>query len=134
MLIGRTLGIDFPYGHIVEALYLLLCDVILFKTRRADGRRVVNDLCLLFSLWFLISVLELINPAGANPRGWLHEIRTSGLDSFLLVPIGFLIFRNFKHLNIFLYVIIVCSFLAAINGFTQIHIGLTDSEQAYLAV
>lgn len=132
ILVGRTLGIAFNFGYVVEALYFLLCLVVLFKTHKGDWRNLQNDIVLLFTLWFIISVLELINPAGASPRGWLHEIRTSGLDSFVLVLLGFLIFRNRNHLDVFLYVIIGCSILAAINGITQVHIGLTSPEQAFV--
>src|SRR5690606_14222070 len=94
LLIARESGIDFPYGYLVEVLYIIIWIAIVFNTRKGDWVRIQNDICLLFLLRFLVSVLELINPAGADPRGWLHEIRSSGLDSFLLVPAGFLIFRN----------------------------------------
>jgi len=130
--IARESGIDFPFGY-VEFIYSIIWIAIIFKIPKADWNLVCNDLCLLFFLWFVISVLELINPASASPRGWLFEIRSSGLDSFLLVPVGFLIFRKTKHLNVFLTIIIVCSFLAWLNGFTQIHVGRTAGEEVFIA-
>lgn len=129
--IARESGIDFPFGY-VEFIYIIIWIAIVYKIPKTDWSLVCNDLCLLFLLWFTISVLELINPASANPRGWLYEIRSSGLDSFLLVPAGFLIFREMKHLNVFLTIILTCSFLAWINGFTQIHIGRTAGEEAFI--
>jgi len=134
ILLARVSEIDFPYGYLVEVLYIIIWIAIIFNTRKNDWVRIQNDICLLFMLWFLISVLELINPAGADPRGWLHEIRSSGLDSFLLVPAGFLIFRNINHLNTFIYIIIIFSLLATLNGITQIHFGLTSGEQAFIAM
>ena len=132
VLIGRELSDSFPFGYVVEVLCVIVLIAAIFKTSGQDWLRIRNELCLLFSLWFLISVLELFNPAGPSFAGWLSEIRTSGLDSFLLVPIGFLIFRNVKHLDVFLIAIIACSLFATINGMKQLHMGLFPGEQKFL--
>src|SRR5690606_19265576 len=95
----------FSFGYIVEILYATVWIAIIFKCSKGDWSRLNNDLCILFLIWFLISVLQIVNPAGASVRGWVSEIRSSGLDSFMLVPAGFMLFRNVKHLNIFLIII-----------------------------
>src|SRR5690606_19278589 len=82
-------------------------------------------------IWFLLSVLEVFNP-GTNPRSGLSEIRSSGLDSFVLVPAGFMLIRNKKQINVFLIVILVCSLLGSFIGIKQLKIGLSPGEQAWL--
>src|SRR5690606_18082197 len=121
----------FPFGYFVEILSLIVLIAAVFKTRKEDWPRIQSDLTLLFSLWFLVSILQLFNPAGASFAGWLSEIRTSGLDSFLLVLIGFLVFKDAKHLDIFLIIIIACSLFATFNGLKQLQIGLFPGEQKF---
>lgn len=130
MLISRELT-GVPMGYAVEVLYVVVWVAIVCKSRGSDWGRISNDLCLLFSLWFVISVLQVINP-GASARGWLSEIRTSGLDSFMLVPAGFMLFRNHKHLNVFFILIISCSLFAMMNGVKQLKLGFFPGEQNFL--
>jgi len=130
--LARELPAGIPFGYLVEGLYAVVWAAIIFKTQKGNWSRINNDLCLLFVLWFIISILQLMNP-NASARGWLSEVRSSGLDSFLLIPAGFLIFRNNKHLNIFLGVILFFSLVATLNGMKQLHIGLFPGEQAFLA-
>lgn len=129
---ARELPPAIPFGYLVEGLYVIVWVAIIFKTEKNDWSRINNDLCLLFGLWFIISVLQIMNP-NASPRGWLSEVRSSGLDSFLLIPAGFLIFRNNKHLNTFLLVILLSSLVATLNGIKQLHFGLFPGEEAFLA-
>lgn len=130
ILISRELP-GVPLGYAMEALYIVVWIAIICKSQKTDWKRLSNDLFLLFSIWFLISVLQIVNP-GASARGWLSEIRTSGFDSFMLVPAGFMLFRNNKHLNLFLIIIIACSLFATVNGLKQLKLGFFPGEQAFL--
>jgi len=132
VFVARELGDSFPFGYVVELLYVAVMLAAICKARKEDWKRIQNDLFLLFSLWFLISVLELFNPSGASFDGWLSEIRTSGFDSFILILIGFLVFKNVKHLDVFLLVIIFCSLLATLIGMKQLHLGLSSGERGFL--
>jgi len=130
ILISRELP-GIPLGYAMEALYIILWIAIICKSSQADWKRLSNDLVLLFLIWFLISVLQVVNP-GASARGWLSEIRTSGFDSFMLVPAGFMLFTNQKHLNLFIIIVIACSLFAMLNGVKQLRLGLFPGEQAFL--
>ena len=128
----REVAVGIPFGYVIETLYVLIWIAIIFKISKQDWNRVFNDLSLLFLLWFVISVLQLVNPENPALRGWTHEIRSSGLDSFVLIPAGFLLFKNTKHLNVFLTIIISMSLLAALNGIKQAHFGLFPGEHYFL--
>lgn len=130
-LFAREMDPSIPFSYVVEILYLLLWIAILFKVGKSDWKRISNDICYLFLIWFLLSVLEVFNP-GTNPRSGLSEIRSSGLDSFVLVPAGFMLIRNKKQINVFLIVILVCSLLGSFIGIKQLKIGLSPGEQAWL--
>lgn len=129
-LVAREIP-GFPFGYLIEATYFFLWIAILIKVNKSDWKRVANDLCFLFLIWFIISVLQIANP-GSSARGWLSEIRTSGLDSFMLVPAGFMLFKNNRHLNVFIIIIIACSLFAMLNGVKQLKLGFFPGEQAFL--
>src|SRR5690606_37353565 len=96
--------------------------------KKQDWRIIRNDLCLLFLLWFIYSVLQVLNPAGASVRGWLQEIRGVALYPVLMIPLCFMVFRKKDDLSFFLKLILILSFIAAINGVRQVHLGLTSGE------
>ena len=131
--LSRELPAGIPFGYLVEVSYVVVWMAIIFKTQKGAWSRINNDLCLLFGLWFIISVLQVMNP-NASARGWLSEIRSSGFDSFLLIPAGFLIFRKNRHLNIFLGVVLFFSLIATLNGMKQLHFGLFPGEEAFLSM
>jgi O-antigen ligase len=82
--------------------------------------------------WFGISLLQLLNPAGASIAGYVAEIRTTALNWVLVVPLCFLIFNKREHLDLFLIIILGYSLFAAFWGIKQIHIGLDAADQRFL--
>jgi hypothetical protein len=130
-ILGREIG-GAPYGTLQEGILLLGWLTIIFTADRHDWRGINNDLVILLTIWFLISVFEIVNPAGASPRGWLQEIRAAALYPFLIVPIGFLVLKKNKDLNVFLYLILGLSLLASLNGIKQLYIGPSAGEQRFL--
>lgn len=131
-LLGREIGGNFPYGVLIEGILVLGWVVILFKIPKQEWNVLQNDLCFLILIWFLISVLEIINPAGASVQGWLQEIRSTALYPFLIVPAAFLLFNKNKHLNLFIILILSLALIGALNGIKQLHIGLWPGEQRFL--
>ncbi|GHA56857.1 O-antigen ligase family protein [Pontibacter akesuensis] len=130
--IAREVG-GFPYGLLVDGLLVFTWIAVFFSNSKAlDWDNIKNDLCLITLLWFLITVLELANPADASPMGWLQEMRGTALYWLLAVPLSLMLFNTNKDLNSFLTIIIVLSVVAALVGIKQLHIGLSTGEQAFL--
>lgn len=130
-ILGREVG-GAPFGILQEGILLLGWLTLIFTADRHDWKLLDNDLVILLTVWFLISVFEVVNPAGASPRGWLQEIRAAALYPFLIVPIGFLVLKKNRDLNIFLYMILGLSLLASLNGLKQLYIGPSSGEQRFL--
>ncbi|RNI32974.1 O-antigen ligase domain-containing protein [Rufibacter immobilis] len=131
ILVRESKGI--PFGLGIDALLLISCvSVLLTRTRGYIWNRVNNDLCLLALIWFGITVLELANPAGASVMGWLQEMRSSALYWLLITPLVFILFRQKSDLNLFLFLVLALSVLAALNGAKQVHLGLSPGEQWFL--
>ena len=132
MVINRHLP-DVPFGLGMEALLLLTWLAVAFHQSKDYGWYLVqNDLCKLTLAWFVLNILELGNPAGANPVGWFYEVRGSMLYWFLTVPLAFLLFNRRRDLRTFLGLIIGLSSLGALYGIKQHFLGVNHMEQVWL--
>src|SRR5690349_17551677 len=123
-ILSREVGGSIAYGIGIEIFLLLTWITVIIQHKRYDWTRLNNPLTKLMLMWFIISVAEIINPAGASVMGWLQEIRSTALFPILIIPLVFLLFDSEKKLNMVLILLIVLSLLATLNGIKQIHIGL----------
>ncbi|WP_254070755.1 O-antigen ligase [Pedobacter sp. L105] len=130
-ILGREIG-NFPFGILQEGIMLLGWLTLIFAANKYDWDLINNDICILMLIWFIISILEIGNPAGASIQGWLQEIRAAAMYPCLVVPMAFLLMKNSKDLNTFLYLILGLSLLASLNGLKQLYIGPSPGEQRFL--
>lgn len=127
---AREIG-GIPYGTLIEGLILLTWIAAFVSVPKEDWKALNSSLLFLMSFWFLVSILQVLNP-GSNEMAWLMEIRSAALYPFLIIPLGFLILNKNKHLDTFLVLIIGLSALAALNGIKQLYIGPSRGEQQFL--
>lgn len=131
VILDREVG-GFQYGLGNEVLPLLTWLSIWYNQKRFDFGLLNNNVIGLVLVWFILSVLEIGNPAGANPMGWLQEIRSVALYPMLVAPLGLLLIDTKKKLNTFFIIIMALSFFATLNGIKQTTIGLSPGEQHFL--
>jgi len=131
-LIARELALNLPVGIFIEVLFLLAFVVAVFTIPKENWKNLNNDLFYLFLFWFILSVLEIANPEGASVLGWLKEIRSAAEYPLLIVTLYFLIFTTYKDLDNFLFIIILISTIAALDGIKQLHLGLSRGDMAFL--
>ncbi|GAA4346076.1 O-antigen ligase family protein [Hymenobacter saemangeumensis] len=130
--LGRQL-VDVPVGLGMEAILLLTwLAVVAYRKDPPEWSRLRNDLCRLTLIWFVINLVEIANPAGASIEGWFYDIRGSALLWLLCVPLGYLVLRDRRDLNHFLYLIIGLSVLGALYGIKQKLLGVDAAEQHWL--
>lgn len=121
-----------PLGLGLEALLLCTWVAVFFNNRKYQWTTLNNDLVVLTVLWFLISVLEVFNPADASIIGWAQELRSAALHPLLIIPLTLLLCNSKKSLNVFLILTIAVSVLGAINGLRQLKLGLTPGERLFV--
>ena len=133
MTINRHLN-GVPFGLGMDGLLVLLWLAVLFHRNRqiADWSRVNNDLCKLGLAWFIITVLEIGNPAGASILGWYYEMRGTTFYWFLSVPLVMMLFYKAKDLKLFLTLVIFFSVAGALYGLKQKTFGPDAAEQYWL--
>lgn len=123
---------ELPLGPLMEVLLGLTWVSILINANKYNWRSLRNTHSYIALVWFLINILQLLNPADFSFLGWLNEIRFTALNWLLIAPIAFLIFNSKKDLNIFFIVIIGASIIAALYGVKQLHYGVSTEEQRWL--
>ena len=130
---GRHFVTEVPMGLGMDAILVLSWMAVVFH-RSVNLRlgQVRNDLCLLALVWFGYNVLELGNPAGPSPVGWVYEMRSTTLYWLLAVPLGWLVFNQQRDLRLFLALIIGFSVLGALYGMKQKFLGVDAMEQLWL--
>lgn len=130
-LMRRVPGV--PFSYLFEGLLVLMWLGVLFHRRMTITWKLVqNDLVYLALAWFGISLLQLLNPAGASLAGYVSEIRTTALNWVLVVPLCFIIFNKRTDLDFFLVFILGFSLFASLWGIKQLHIGLDSADQRFL--
>jgi hypothetical protein len=129
-ILGREVG-GFSYGLLFEGIIIITWIAAFINTPKEDWASLKSELFFLFIFWFLISVLEVVNP-GASVMGWLMEIRSVALYPVLAIPLGLLIFKENRNLDIFIIIVVLCSTLAALNGIKQLHYRPWPGEQRFL--
>lgn len=125
--------LSIPVGLALEGLLILTWLSILFNARKINWSFVKNIHVILALVWFVISLLQVLNPYGGVFVAWFNELRSSALSWVMLAPIVFVLLNKKKDLDYFLIFIIAFSALATLYGVKQLHIGLTSGEQAWLA-
>lgn len=131
-LFSREVTSAIPFGIGIEVFLLFVWIAVIILNNEFDWKSLNNPLTKVMLVWFVLSVLEVINPAGASIRGWIQEIRSTALFPVLIIPLVFLLFNSEEKLDLFLILIISLSFLATLNGIKQEHFGLSAGEQRFL--
>jgi hypothetical protein len=130
-ILGREFyPIQFGIG--LEILMILTLAVALFNSKKENWANLNNDLVGLTLMWFIISVLQLANPAGASVLGWVQEIRGAAVHALIIIPLVFVLFNQKKHLDRFIVIVIIFSVFSALNGMRQLYVGLLPGEQTFL--
>jgi O-Antigen ligase len=130
-IIGREIN-GLQVGLFVEVFLIIGVISTIILAKKLDWKNLDKDFFYLILFWFVISVLEVMNPNSAT-LGWLAELRSTALYPLLMLLLGMVIFNSNKHLDYFLILIIALSTLATLNGIKQLYIGLSPGEQRFLS-
>ncbi|AHF14155.1 hypothetical protein NIASO_01000 [Niabella soli DSM 19437] len=128
---AREIG-GVSYGMGIELLLLLTLLSVWYHAPRYNFSGLRSELMALMLIWFIISVLEVMNPSGASVRGWLQEIRGAALYPLLITGLGTILLTKKKYVTVFVGLIVTLSVIAALNGVKQKQIGPSRGEQAFL--
>lgn len=113
-------------------LLLTWLGVIFHRSTKFRFRHLNNDLVWLAVVWFVLTVLQIVNPERPSLAGWFFEMRSVTLYWVLSVPLGFLLFNKKSDIDLFLNIIIIISVAGALYGMKQLYFGTNYMENLWL--
>lgn len=134
-LLERIAGTELPMGFVMDGL--LACSLLgcFFKggdpsTKKVDFMK--DPLLVATYAYVLLLILEIANPYGFNPGGWLIFIRVT-MRNLLFLYLGLHVFNSMKDVYVFFKYWLIMGTLAAVYACMQQWMGLMPYERAFMA-
>ena len=132
--VGLSRYVPAPTGLAVDGLLVLTFTALIFFqfNKKVDWKNAKQSYTFFVIIWFLMTLLQLINPETLSREAWFYAMRGYALYIVLTVPLVYLIFNKPKDLD---YFIILCGWftiLAVMKGIGQKFIGLDNWEKVWL--
>lgn len=127
-----SLGINFPFGTMMDGLQVLLFLGFFIKQRAKPNWVILKGpVSVMILIWILFNILEIANPAAESRLAWVYTIR-----SVALVMLTYFVFiyniRSVEFIRLILKTWIFLAVCAALWGLKQEYIGFSAAEEAYL--
>jgi len=125
---------DFPVGTLIDLLIVLIFIATIIQYN-VEWKRLNNVTFFIILIWFIYTLLELINPLAPTYIAWFYAVRSMSIQLVLLTFISLLIFDK-KHFYTFIKIWFIFSMLAVIYGFIQKYKfpNLFEFEKSWLAL
>ena len=130
--LSRFLQVDFPLGLVVDGLLFLTAMSLFLNGQRMNWARLRSPAFALITIWFLYTVIELLNPEAPYQPAWFFHVRPFSLHWFLVACIVLVAPITRNDVRILVNSWLFWSFLAALWGFKQQYIGLSPAEVVWL--
>jgi hypothetical protein len=130
---GMSRYISAPTGLMIDFILATGLIIALFS-KPPDSSSVSRSLPAVFSLWMLLTVMELFNPQGSHLLAWFYAMRGVALYPLLIVWIGYLLEPDRAFLRTFMHLWAGLSVAGTLWGIKQLVFGLDPFEQQWLNV
>ena len=135
-IMNRNLTIPFPASLADESLEVLLIAIAIIDARYTPHfGRAWNMMLLAIMIWCGLCLIEIINDTcgvGMNINAWFTGFRLLALQLVWIILVFSLYISDPKSLIIYLRLWAALSLISALYTWKMIHIGLTDTETAWL--
>ncbi len=121
-----------PIGTVIEAILVIILLGLFLNGRQMDWSRLQNPAFYLVIVWVAFTCLEFFNPETPDRASWLIRFRTLSFQWICAVVIVSVLDITRRDIKVFLVSWFFWSFAAALWGFKQQYIGLTESEMTWL--
>ena len=128
----RFVTIEFPVGLLLDSLLALTLFSLLLNGQRMNWGRLRSPAFILISIWFLYTVLELLNPEAPYRPAWFFHVRPFSLHWFMVACVVMVAPITRRDIRIMVNTWLIWSFLGALWAFKQQYLGLTPAETAWL--
>ena len=130
--LSRFFPVDFPIGLLIDGLLALTLVSTFVNGKRMDWRRMRSPVFALITIWFLYTVIELLNPEAPYRPAWFYHVRPFSMHWFFVACIVLVTPITRNDIRILVNSWLGWSFFAALWAFKQQYIGLTTNETIWL--
>ncbi len=130
--LNRFLPPTIPYGLMVDAILIITIIGTFFNGKRSDLRKLNSPMFWLVFIWFVYTILQLLNPEARSKEAWFFAVRGVSLYWVQIIPLMLILMRQRKDMVRFIRIWMGWSLVAALWGFKQQYIGLTAGEVRWL--
>ncbi|WP_046574656.1 O-antigen ligase family protein [Spirosoma radiotolerans] len=128
----RFLLVQLPVGLLIDGLLFLTLFSLFLNGQRMEWTRLRTGAFALIAIWFLYTVIELINPEAPYRPAWFFHVRPFSLHWIIVACAVLVIPLTRRDVRIFVNTWLIWSFMAALWGFKQQYIGLSPAEVVWL--
>jgi len=127
-----SIGIDFPFGTLMDMLQVLLFIGFFIKQRsKPNWADLKGPITVLILIWIFYNLIQIANPTAESRLAWVYTIR-----SVAIVTLTYFVFmyniRSVEFIRVVLKTWIFLAICAALYGLKQEYIGFSASEEAWL--
>ncbi len=121
-----------PLGLSIDAVLFLTTLSMIFRLNSHNIRKLNNGFLFASALWFIYTLLELINPEATSITAWIYAVRGISFYAIQTIPLTLLLFDKKEHLDRFIRIILIWGVISAFWGWKQINIGTDPFEDGWL--
>jgi hypothetical protein len=132
-VLGRYLPGGIPFGLTVDGLLVLIFIILAFdKNVSYDKDATFNPLTLALLAWFLLTLLEVVNPLARSKVAWFYAMRGLSFYPVMLAIMTIYVFNKKAYLKQFLLIWAGFELVGTLWGMKQLFLGVSAVEQAWL--
>ncbi len=130
--IGRFIPGDLPWGLFTDAILLLTVIATILKVSKEDAKRINNPLFYIMLVWFLYTMIQVVNPEAKSKEAWFYAVRGVSLYMIQMIPLILILMNKRADLDHMIKIWFMWSLLSAFYGFKMDLFGVTEGEQKWL--
>jgi len=131
---GFSRYISLPWGLSVDITLVVTFLVVIFSqfNQKVEWKLAGKDYTFIVFIWFLMTVLQILNPEAVSKEAWFYAMRGYAVYSVFTVPLVYLIFNRPKDFELFISLCVWFTLIATLVAMQQKFIGLNQWEKRWL--
>ena len=129
---SRFIPVSFPIGLVVDGLLVTTLLSTLINGQRMNWRGLRNPAFALVAIWFLYTLIELLNPEAPYRQAWFYHVRPFSMHWLIVALLVLVIPITRRDIGRLMNGWLIWSFFGALWAFKQQYIGLNSAEVAWL--
>jgi len=130
--LGRYVPGGIPWGLVIDALLVLTVLATIFKVSKEDAKRMNNPVFFIMFVWFLYTLIQVVNPEARSKEAWFYAVRGVSLYLIQMIPLILILMNKKEDMEKVLKIWFIWSLISTFYGFKMNIFGVTSGERQWL--